>query len=224
MVGTVFLVAVGFRIAALGVASGERKRVNRLATQITLAAAALGLGLGLVTPLPPLATMIVGATGGAIAATLMILAQASSHRASRSPGPSIARRSGRLIGAQAERATALGGTLRELLEQFERDFGPWGEGRLDPGPSPGRDRQARPAQPISPTNDAPYLVLGISRDDDRATVRSHYLELVKRDHPDTYPPPGERTSDQAQRQARAEANLKIITEAYRLVRLERGWT
>ena len=48
--------------------------------------------------------------------------------------------------------------------------------------------------------------------------------LGKGDHPGTYPPPGERTPDQAQRQARAEANLKIITEAYRLIRVERGWS
>ena len=79
---TVFLVAVGFRLAALTLPSDERRRVNRVATQITLAAAALGIGVGLVTPLPPLVTMIVGSTAGAIAATAMILGQGASHRAS----------------------------------------------------------------------------------------------------------------------------------------------
>lgn len=229
MVLTVFLVAVGFRLAALTLPTDERRRVNRIAIQITLAAAALGIGVGLVTPLPPLVTMIVGSTAGAIAATAMILGQGASHRASNlslTPGfslSSLARRSGRLAGAHAGQATAFGGALRDLLEQFERDFGPWGEGQLDAGQPAGARTSGRP-QPISTPGDAPYRVLGVDRSDDRSTVRKRYLELVKRDHPDTYPPPGERTPDQAQRQARAEANLKIITEAYRLIRVERGWS
>ncbi len=230
MVLTVFLVAVGFRLAALTLPTDERRRVNRIAVQITLAAAALGIGVGLVTPLPPLATMIAVASVGAIAATAMILGQGASYRASNSsltPGfslSSLARRSGRLAGAHAGQATAFGGALRDLLEQFERDFGPWGGSSPNPGPPPDPRRASGRSRPAPPTPDNPYGILGVSRDDDRATVRARYLVLVKRDHPDTYPPPGERTPDQAQRQARAEANLKIITEAYRLIRVERGWS
>ena len=230
MVLTVFLVAVGFRLAALTLPTDERRRVNRIAIQITLAAAALGIGVGLVTPLPPLVTMIVGSTAGAIAATAMILGQGASHRASNlslasgSSLSALARRSGRLAGAHAGQATALGGALRDLLEQFEADFGPWGEGRLDPGqPSGGGQTSGRP-KPISTPGDAPYRVLGVDRSDDRAAVRKRYLELVKRDHPDSYPTTAGQTPDQAQRRARAEANLKIITEAYRLIRVERGWS
>ena len=216
---TVFLVAVGFRLAALTLPSDERRKVNRIATQITLAAAALGIGVGLVTPLPPLVTMIVGSTAGAIAATAMILGQGASHRASNrsvasgSPLMSIARRSGRLAGTHAGQATALGGVLRDLLNQFEEDFGPWRGDTLDPGAEPGSKRASGRSRPAPPTADDPYGILGVSRDDDRSAVRARYLELVKRDHPDTYPPPGEQTPDQSQRQARAEANLKIITEA-----------
>lgn len=161
MVLTVFLVAVGFRLAALTLPTDERRRVNRIAIQITLAAAALGIGVGLVTPLPPLVTMIVGSTAGAIAATAMILGQGASHRASNlslasgSSLSALARRSGRLAGAHAGQATALGGALRDLLEQFEADFGPWGEGRLDPGqPSGGGQTSGRP-KPISTPGDAP---------------------------------------------------------------------
>ena len=173
MVLTVFLVAVGFRLAALTLPTDERRRVNRIAIQITLAAAALGIGVGLVTPLPPLVTMIVGSTAGAIAATAMILGQGASHRASNlslTPGfslSSLARRSGRLAGAHAGQATAFGGALRDLLEQFERDFGPWvrGNSMQDNQRAPERrvapSRSQRPAMP--PTGCSASIAVTIDR-------------------------------------------------------------
>ena len=221
MVWTVFLVAVGFRLAALGLPPAERRPVNSMAAQITLAAAALGLAFGLLTPLPPAAAVIAAGAAGATTALALILVKGAAQRRSRRPPgrPSAARIGGRLTGAGMARATAASGALKDLITEFEREFGPWTAPPPPPADSPGSGESARPTPTTTPGGDDPYRVLGVTRSDDARTVRSRYLDLVKRDHPDHY----SASPDQAARRARAEANLKIITEAYRLVRVERGW-
>ena len=78
MVWTVFLVAVGFRLAALGLPPAERRPVNSMAAQITLAAAALGLAFGLLTPLPPAAAVIAAGAAGATTAAVALTSIAGS--------------------------------------------------------------------------------------------------------------------------------------------------
>lgn len=218
MVWTVFLVAVGFRLAALRVPQAQRRSVVMAATQITLAAAVLGLAAGLITPIPPMVALIAAAAAGATAAGAMIVAKGTSQRPAKRP--SVARVGGRLAGASTARATAATGALRDLLNQFEQEFGPWAEPQNLPPPSQGPTGSGRPAPPTAPVGNDPYRVLGVSRTDDAEAVRKRYLNLVKRDHPDNY----SASDAQAAKRARAEANLKIVTEAYRLIRVDHGWS
>jgi len=90
---------------------------------------------------------------------------------------------------------------RELLE--------W-EWLRNAGGAPNRDDQPPDSPPSShvPAAERYAVILGVAPDSDPATIRAHYLELVKKYHPDRVQHLG------PEFQQMAEQKLKDINEAY----------